>query len=495
MEPQSFEKENHFYPRVLNAQLHWSVRSFMKMNLEQILVRFCHLHPEVDEVRLRRVLSTPPKHLRWAGCDLISCTDACGRKSMIVIETNSCPSGMKSTPLFEESDEMGGYRRLLEYTLLPMLPEAERRVPGGGLAVLYDKNAMETWGYACALAQLTNEPVHLVPLMMEEASSGDWGRARFNQGVLEVRDDHGAWVRIRAALRYVTQRPWDRIPVDTHTLLLNPIVGCLAGGRNKGVAAKAYAWFNEELTREGVGIRIQTPYTETDVPPHRLRERVTALGGYAVVKVPYSNAGQGVFTITNQDELRALEDRIAGQGMRYERFVVQSLISGKGWSSTTNEGTLYHVGTMPTPKRREIYVADLRLMLAGGGRGFKVVGVYGRKARKPLTNKLEPGADSWSMLGTNLSVKVDEGLFSSESERLILADCRDFDQMGLGIDDLVEAYVQTCLSITAVDRMCEELTPGGRFSIRRFEEVNDDPGLLAELMKDEDATCAMCADA
>jgi hypothetical protein len=115
---------------------------------------------------------------------------------------------------------MGGYRRLLEYTLLPMLPEAERRVrhtcihanifvykptqthtcvarvsspariaeadagthvcvvcvcvcvvcvlvpspqvPGGGLAVLYDKNAMETWGYACALAQLTNEPVHLV---------------------------------------------------------------------------------------------------------------------------------------------------------------------------------------------------------------------------------------------------------------------------------------------------------------------------------------------
>jgi hypothetical protein len=34
------------------------------------------------------------------------------------------------------------------------------------------------------------------------------------------------------------------------------------------------------------------------------------------------------------------------------------------------------------------------------------VGIYGRKAKKPLTDALEPGADSWAMLGTNLSVKV-----------------------------------------------------------------------------------------
>lgn len=39
-------------------------------------------------------------------------------------------------------------------------------------------------------------------------------------------------------------------------------------------------------------------------------------------------------------------------------------------------------------------------------KGFRVVGIYGRKAKKPLTDALEPGADSWAMLGTNLSVKV-----------------------------------------------------------------------------------------
>lgn len=49
-----------------------------------------------------------------------------GSKTMAVIETNSCPSGMKSTPLFEEMEEEGGYRTLLENTFLPMLPQVPR---------------------------------------------------------------------------------------------------------------------------------------------------------------------------------------------------------------------------------------------------------------------------------------------------------------------------------------------------------------------------------
>lgn len=45
------------------------------------------------------------------------------------------------------------------------------RVPGGGLAVLFDKNPMETWGYAAALANLTGEEVHLVPLLMDKVTN------------------------------------------------------------------------------------------------------------------------------------------------------------------------------------------------------------------------------------------------------------------------------------------------------------------------------------
>jgi hypothetical protein len=63
------------------------------------------------------------------------------------------------------------------------------------------------------------------------------------------------------ALRYVTQRPWTRIPCVTKTVILNPIVGCLAGGRNKGVAAKAYAALNDDMAAEGTGLKIRTPFT------------------------------------------------------------------------------------------------------------------------------------------------------------------------------------------------------------------------------------------
>ncbi len=41
------------------------------------------------------------------------------------------------------------------------------------------------------------------------------------------------WERVRAAIRYVTQKPWNRIPPITRTLIYNPVLACLAGGRNK----------------------------------------------------------------------------------------------------------------------------------------------------------------------------------------------------------------------------------------------------------------------
>jgi hypothetical protein len=49
--------------------------------------------------------------------------------------------------------------------------------------------------------------------------------------------EHGGggqtWEVVRAAIRYVTQKPWNRIPPITRTLIYNPVLACLAGGRNK----------------------------------------------------------------------------------------------------------------------------------------------------------------------------------------------------------------------------------------------------------------------
>jgi hypothetical protein len=41
------------------------------------------------------------------------------------------------------------------------------------------------------------------------------------------------WRSCRAAIRYVTQKPWKRVPPITRTLIFNPVLACLSGGRNK----------------------------------------------------------------------------------------------------------------------------------------------------------------------------------------------------------------------------------------------------------------------
>lgn len=61
---------------------------------------------------------------------------------------------------------------------------------------------------------------------------------------------------------------------------------------------------------------------------------------------------------------------------------------------------------------------------------------------------------------TPLPHQVEDGLFSSESERLLLVDRRDYNTLGLGLDDLIEAFVQTVLAVTAIDHMC---------TVRRFK--------------------------
>ena len=114
---------------------------------------------------------------------------------------------------------------------------------------------------------------------------------RVEAGVLHVQHQ-GHWTPIRAALRYVTQRPWNRIPPIVKTALMNPVLACLAGGRNKLVAAKAYDLFNADVA--AAGLRIRAPETIWDVPHVEIPMWVERMGGVAVVKNPYSNGGQGV---------------------------------------------------------------------------------------------------------------------------------------------------------------------------------------------------------
>ena len=467
--PGAFEIERHFYPRVPNARIHPMVRFFLRLGNDRIAKRYCHLHPEASPEAVNRLLATPTRHFRWAGADLFHVTDERGVRQNVVIETNSSPSGQKSMPLLDVDDDLGGYRRLIEGTFLPLLKR--RGLPSGRLAVLWDKNELETTGYAAALAEITGEDV-----LLAHVPADDPDAIRVDEsGVLHVPLDD-EYVPIRAAIRYVTQRPWTRIPPVCRTALMNPVLACLAGGRNKLLAAKAYELFNAEWAE--FGLRVRHPETISDVQLGEVPMLVERLGGVAVVKNPYSNAGQGVWTITRPDELEAF----MALEHPYDRFVVQGLVGNRGWTSRTRNHRLYHVGTVPDKSGR-IYVADLRFMVGQSPDGAFPVAIYARRARKPLVEALDDATSSWDMLGTNLSVKLGDGAFTTQPERLLLVDERDFLKLGVGLDDLTEAYLQTVMCMHAIDSMCSRLVNSkGRFRRGLFRSLDPDPALLAEVI-------------
>lgn len=470
--PNSFNGENHWYPKALNATIHPMVNFFLNLDKERIIKRYCHLHPMVNRAKLEEVLAYQCKYFLWCGADLINSTSAGGNREMVVLENNSSPSGQKSMPLLDDNKEDGSYRLLIERTFKPLLrrKQGQQRIEGR-LAVLYDKNYMETSGYAAVIADVMGEDVLLVLFYNEENP-----HIKIDDDILYV-NEKGEWIPLRAVFRYVTQRPWNRIPLNLKTKILNPIVACLAGGRNKMVAAKAYDLYNAEL-RE-FGLRINIPQTIWDVSKAEIPLWVKKMGGQAVIKIPYSNAGQGVFTIINQAEL----DAFMAMDFDYKRFIVQSLIGNYNWSSTSEKGKFYHVGTIPNAKG-QTFVTDLRMMASTTKDGIRPLCVYARRAAEPLVDNITSGSDSWAMLGTNLSVKLQENQFTSDASRLMLMDRRDFNKLGIGLDDLIEGYIQTVLSMIAIDKMCINLIGSkGRFKMRLFKSLNNDATLLDEIYK------------
>ena len=69
------------------------------------------------------------------------------------------------------------------------------------------------------------------------------------------------------------------------------------------------------------------------------------------------------------------------------------------------------------------------------------------------------------------AVQTEDGGWRTATERLLLMDSRDFNSVGIGLDDLIEAYMQTCLSMAAIDVLAGKLVSKktGRFCYKLFE--------------------------
>ncbi len=465
----NYQLENHWYAKVLHAQMTPLVRYFFQMGTDQIVNRYCHLQPSVNRDYLKELMHYRPKFFNWSGADLIHVATETGKRAMVLIETNSCPSGQKSTPLLYDEEEYGGYGRLIRGGVQSFLKG--KRLSSGVLAVFYDKNLMEASGYAFALSEYYDEEVFFVPFFNEE--NQDYLRIENNQFQILV---NGEWKPVRFAFRYVTQKPWNRLPAHSKTAIFNPVVVCLAGGRNKLLASKAYDFFNSEVHDQGISIR--TPETYWDIHLEEVPFWYQRFGGHLVVKNPYANAGQGIFLITNETELQHFMDAEHS----YANFLIQSLIGNTDWSSHTEKGKLYHVGTLPN-KKNQTFVSDLRVMIHRTNHGFRPLGMYSRRAELPLPDQLN-GQPTWPILGTNLSVKKGKNSWDSDVSRLIIMDQKDFNKLGLGIDDLIEAFMQTLFATIAIDKMALRLInrSNGRLKRKLFYSLNPDQTLLEEIL-------------
>ncbi|MGY6559810.1 MAG: hypothetical protein ACXIT9_11090 [Nitritalea sp.] len=447
VEQGDFEATDHWYPRVLNSNIHPLVAYFLNLTHEQMVERYHRIHPQTDKEALLELFRYQPTYFRWAGTDMMHVINHEGNRKLTLIETNSCPSGQKSMPLLDLNVEQGGYRRLIEKTFKPMIDAHQET---GKLAVLYDKNPMENLGYAATIADVMGEDV----LIAKFDKADQDPPAKFIDGKLHIRGEKEQWEEVRAAFRYVTQEPWTRIPEQAKTLLLNPIEACLAGGRNKKVASEAYDAFNEAFAEKGLSIF--TPQTVRDVPYEDIEKHFHALGGAMVIKVPDSNAGQGVFTVVSEEELARALKAINKE----DRFLVQQLIQSNYVPGQDTSNAWYHVGTIPDSKGRS-FAFDLRLMMHATSEGVRPLAVYSRRSRFPLNQALPEGMDSWEVYGTNLSVKGEDG-WTYADERLMLFDIRNFGQLGLGVDELIKGFVQSVMAVYAIDQ----------HAIRTFGEKN-----------------------
>ena len=85
------------------------------------------------------------------------------------------------------------------------------------------------------------------------------------------------------------------------------------------------------------------------------------------------------------------------------------------------------------------------------------------------------------MLGTNLSNKLENGRWELQTDRLVMMTSEGFKQLGVGIDDLIEGFIQGLLSVIAIDQLCQKFCSKGKFDVNCFSKINLDLTLVQEI--------------
>ncbi|KAF0533043.1 hypothetical protein F8M41_010742 [Gigaspora margarita] len=420
--------------------------SFFNLGNDRIITRYKNLNPQVDVNVLRNYLEYNPKFFKWAASDFFNVIDSNGNRQMIIVESGSSPAGQSAMPLFNINNKrQNGYTFVIQTAFKQALKNTDPSL--GELAIVYDDGAykIEVAGYAAAISEETKEHVWVVKLQNDAEYEQP---IKWENQIMYIKDQDRVWHPIRACFNHI-DKPWCHFSLKSKTVVFNHVILCLAGGYNKIMASKSFELFNNELSGSGLAIRF--PETICNVNKSEVSSYIEKMGGRAVIKAPYDSSGKNIYIITNSEELKKFIDA----NLPYEKFIVQSLVDNRLWSEKLHPGIFYHIGTMPDD-HNQIF--------------------------NPLPTYLPNNSNwnSWKFFGTNITDESDskEAL---EYERLITIDQKEFDITGFSIDDLIDAYVQTVLSVIAIDKMCQKLLDNNEFNYELYHSLNPDNVLLGEL--------------
>jgi len=451
--PGEYDPANSSYPVIRTSRVHRIVEDLFALDHAGLIANYCARHPVSSRSALLRLLEWRCSNLVWAGCDFFPLRLKEGEPGVLLLETNSCPAGQKSMPAVGNEIGPGGYRRIYD--------ELFAGIPADGpLAVLFDKNEQEARGYAATFATESGRDAVLVPVLQ----SGYASTIRFVNGVLEIGTASG-WMRAAGALRYVTDQPWLRLPLSTSTPILNPVIACLAGGRNKHLANLAYERFNERW--KGRGFSINAPSTVGDLARDDVAAAVAAFGGQAVIKTPYGHAGDGIFPVVREEGLA--QWRLANESGS-GRYVVQRLI-GEEHRCNAGAGDADQV------------VFDFRMMLSNGSRGFRLISTFGRKAKQRFSFPLRQESVRDQLI-TNISFRDQSGQWQTDPQRVVPFNEENFGRLGLTLDDLIDAFLQSAMAMVAIDELSKELSDSeGKLDLPAFHSLNGDRELEQAIAK------------
>jgi hypothetical protein len=410
----------------------------------------------IEQQAVMDLLNYKPKFFFNAGSDLMKVTQN-NETKMLVIEVNSVATGSMSFPT-RDVEYYNQYEYIIENSFKPLIKDIPE--DDGVLAVLNDANYLEAYTYAVIMARKMSENVYVVNLC----------EARHYNNYFRINDDYleifinNKWTKIRACYKYVQTKPWLMLPVQSKTFIYNSLLGCLAGGRNKAIAALAYSILNHELKDKG--LKINHPKTFVNLSKEDVLEKYKERG-LGVAKGLYGNGGYDIYFLTSDKDLSFFKEH----AMSNNKYIYQDLVGLKSWLKNGADNRYFHIGTN-LPDRK---VFDLRMCIAYTKDGYRPSSMFSRTSKEALNENYDEINNFKNVLLTNIGDALDL------NNQIVILDDNGFKRLGLDFNDVIDGFIQTVLAAVAVDKMACRLMEKGSFNFDLFIELNHDYQLYDEL--------------